>query len=300
MDVSEEPQLIHKKTYYLAAFSAMASPCELLIETDDIQRAQAIQNICYQEVKRIEHKFSRYIKGNLCDRLNTAMGETVDIDEECYKLLTFADACYTLSSGMFDITSGVLRRIWKFDGSDKIPSQSQIDQILPDIGWEKIRYSNQSLTMKKDMEIDFGGIGKEYAVSRTAQLCREQFPETSVLVNLGGDIEISVPRKNNEVWTVGVEDPTASDKTQGVLTIREGALATSGDSKRFLRRGKKKYSHILNPKTGWPVPGAPSSVTVAAQVCIQAGCLATIALLNGKNAEAFLQQQEVKYWCSAT
>lgn len=284
--------------YIRTQFSAMASPCELLIETQDRLLAEDLSLLATNEVRRIEEKFSRYRQDNLCYAINNAEGNSVAIDEECHRLLVFANTCYSISNGLFDITSGVLRRIWKFDGGDGIPSQKQIDELMPLIGWNKVEYSERQLIMPTGMEIDFGGIGKEYAVSSVAQLCRDKYPQVSVLINLGGDIEVTKPREHDGLWRVGVEDVTDQSIASGILTIKQGALATSGDTKRFLLKAGKRYSHILNPKTGWPVHGAPSSVTVATQMCVQAGCLATIASLKGSGAEKFLKQQDAKFWIS--
>ncbi len=288
----ESYTLSRNDSYFSASFHAMASPCELLIATTDEALAGEISERGVAEVKRIENKYSRYVKDNLCYAINNAKGKCTDIDEECYRLLTFAQTCFELSEGMFDLTSGVLRRVWTFDGSDRIPQQSDIDSILPFMGWEKVVFNERTIQMRSGMEIDFGGIGKEYAVSTVAEICKHTAPDVSVLINLGGDIQITKPRENGQPWLVGIENNTE------VIQIIEGALATSGDAKRYLLKNGKRYSHILNPKTGWPIQNAPASVTTLAPFCIQAGCLATLALLNGKKAEKFLKEQDVKYWCS--
>lgn len=285
-------ELNRRDTYFSSSFKAMASPCELLIASDDLALANTISKHSVAEVKRIERKFSRYLSDNLCYAINNAQGEHVAIDDECYRLFQFAHTCYDLSEGMFDLTSGVLRRAWHFDCSDNIPEQQQIDAVLPLVGWDKVTYDKHRIRMKPHMEIDFGGIGKEYAVSRIADICQHYAPDTSVLINLGGDIQITRPRKDGKAWLVGIEN------ADHVIPIHEGALATSGDSKRYLLKDGKRYSHILNPKTGWPIEQAPASITTTAPMCVQAGCLATLALLQGKDAEAFLAEQEVQYWCS--
>lgn len=278
----------------------MASPCDLLIEAapevSDLQ-LQALADIAFGEARRIEQKFSRYREDNLCFAINHSNGKPVAIDEECYRLLEFANECYTASEGLFDLTSGVLRKVWRFDGGNQIPRQKQIDELLSKIGWQKVDYTNEYLCMPEGMEIDFGGIGKEYAVSRVAQLCSENQGDLSIVVNFGGDIQITRPRHNNQLWTIGIENPDIENRAQGILKIVSGALATSGDARRFLLHNGRRYGHILNPRTGWPVINGPRSVTVAAQHCVQAGCLATMALLQGKYAEDFLKAQNVKYWC---
>lgn len=280
------------ESYFAASFRAMASPCEFLIDTLDESLAESLSAKGVAEVKRIEHKFSRYVKDNLCFAINTANGAPTPIDAECYRLLAFAQTCFDLSEGMFDLTSGILRRAWTFDCSDRIASQHQIDAVLPLVGWEKVGFNERSIHMSAGMEIDFGGIGKEYAVSAVADMCRTFAPDVSVLVNLGGDIQVTKPRKMSRPWHVGIENH------EHVIPIIQGALATSGDAKRYLLKNGKRYSHILNPKTGWPISNAPSSVTTYAPLCIQAGSLATLALLKGKHAERFLKSQDVKYWCT--
>ena len=288
----ETYSLTRHDTYFSASFYAMASPCEFLMATNDEGLAKHLAKLGVAEVKRIEHAYSRYAKDNLCFAINNANGKQVPIHGECYRLLSFAQTCYDLSDGMFDITSGVLRRAWHFDGSDRIPHQHDIDALLPLVGWEHVVFDEHSMQMKPNMEIDFGGIGKEYAVSTVADICREHAPDISVLVNLGGDIQITKPRDNKEPWRVGIEN------NEQVIPIIEGALATSGDTKRYLLKDGTRYSHILNPKTGWPIQQAPASITTFAPLCIQAGCLATLALLNGKNAEEFLNEQDITYWCT--
>ena len=113
-----------QQQYWLCTFTAMASPCELLfdIKTGDKNKIQTLANIAYQEAQRIEHKFSRYRDDNIVYAINHANGTSVKVDDETARLLDYADQLYQLSEGLFDISSGVFRRIWKFDGSDNIPS----------------------------------------------------------------------------------------------------------------------------------------------------------------------------------
>jgi thiamine biosynthesis lipoprotein len=278
-------------------FSAMASPCELLFDCQDHKLVHTLSKLAFTRTKEIEHKYSRYLSDNLMSRINSADGQKVDIDQETYRLLVFADTCYQLSDGLFDITSGVLRKAWKFDGSDNIPPHQQIEGLLAYIGWDKIQFDQQSITLPPGFELDFGGIGKEYAVDAVAGILLAQAPELSVLINFGGDIQLTRPRANKAFWQVGIEDPNKEENALRVLQISSGGLATSGDSKRFLLKDGERYSHILNPKTGYPICNAARSVTVAAQHCVQAGLLATLALLQGAEAENFLAQQGVKYWC---
>lgn len=200
-----------------------------------------------------------------------------------------------MSDGAFDITSGVLRKAWRFDGSANIPVKADVDKLLKFVGWKKVSYNSNSLLMKKGMEIDFGGIGKEYAVDRTVLLLSQK-TKAPFLVNYGGDLAVHGIRENNEAWQVGIEHPSFQASKPPMVTLKSGAIATSGDANRFLLKDNHRYSHILNVKTGWPVEQPPHSMTVAAPQCIQAGFLATLSLLQGANAEKFLKDQDILYW----
>lgn len=286
--------LEHKQNNWHGTFKAMASPCEVIIETDERDEAETIVKAVAAETWRIEKKFSRYSDDNITFKINNSNGEVIEVDAETARLLDFSDQLFHMSDGMFDVSSGVLRKVWRFDQSDNIPSQHQIDELLAVIGWDKVSWNNPELELAPGMEIDLGGLGKEYAVDRCAQLVREISP-ASALINLGGDITITQSRKDGTRWTIGriSSDPSAP---VGVIKLKQGALATSGDEHRFLEKDGKRYCHILNPKTGWPVEDPPHTVSVAAPTCIEAGMLSTFALLQGNKAEEFLKAQKVPYW----
>jgi thiamine biosynthesis lipoprotein len=287
--------LCAKENFYCAEFSAMASPCEVLIETHDKSLAMHLASMAQQEALRIERKYSRYRTDNLMYAINHQASPVV-IDEETHRLLEFADTCYQLSQGLFDITSGVLRKAWKFDGSDNIPSQAVITPLLKFVGWKKVKFSSEMIHLPPGFELDFGGIGKEYAVDRVATKLQQTAKETSVLVNFGGDIQVTCPRQNNAPWFVGIENPLTDNQGQSIVKIFSGGLATSGDARRFLQKDNQRYSHILDPTTGYPVIKPPRSVTVASANCTQAGLLATLTLLQGEGAETFIKQQGVTHW----
>ena len=281
-------------SFYVAGFSAMASLCEVLIETSDSELAAEIGNIVAKEAIRVERAFSRYRNDNLIFQINNSQGSSVHIDKELADLLQFADNCFNLSNGMFDITSGVLRKVWRFDGSDNIPSRKQAKALLPLIGWDKVEWNREKITLPKGMEIDLGGVGKEYAVDRAAMLVQE-VSSIPVLINFGGDLFSTKAPSYNDAWQVGVE-AIGGAKENALIQLKHGGLATSGDARRFLLKNGLRYSHVLNPKTAWPVSNAPSSVTVAAPRCIDAGFLSTMAMLQGKNANGFLEAQDLLFW----
>lgn len=276
-------------------FDAMASPCEVIVASNDSKLALTLGKLVASEVWRIEDKYSRYQLSSVCSAINNSCGKAIAIDQETYLLLNFADTCYQLSDGVFDITSGVLRQVWQFDGSENIPCDNEVKKSLENVGWHKVNFDQAQITMPDNMELDFGGIGKEYAVDR-AMIIANEFTQLPVLINLGGDLAANKPRQANTPWQVGIEHPGFIARKPMVVSLLKGALATSGDAKRFLRKDNVLYSHILNAKTGWPVVQAPRSITVVAPQCIQAGILATLALMRGAQAEAFLTEQKIKFW----
>ena len=279
------------------AFFAMGSPCELLCEAGNEKDAGDLTSLAANEAWRIEDHFSRYLTGNIVDRINTADGAEVDVDEETARLIDFATQLHKMSDGRFDITSGALRQIWTFDGGDHIPSASAVSAALQHVGWHRVTWTGTSITIPHGMEIDFGGVGKEYAVDRVAAALHEN-STVSCLVNFGGDLAVTAPPTTRPSWQIGIESLQGeSGGADRVISLATGALATSGDARRYLLCRGIRYSHIIDPSTGWPVAAAPRSITVAADTCVQAGMLSTLAMLNGADAEDFLSAQGVDFWC---
>lgn len=279
---------------HAVCFQAMASPCEILLSGCEPERALTLADPAAQESFRVERKFSRYRDDSVLAWIHRNRGTEVRVDAETASLLDFAAQGFEISGGLFDVTSGVLRRVWKFDGSDQIPQPQEVASLLRLIGFDKVTWRSPRLLLPVDMELDFGGFGKEYAVDRAydilASTCAVPF-----LVNFGGDLRASGP-PNNGSWQVGIERSDGDGIAAMLLELQRGALATSGDSHRFLLKDGVRYSHILDPRTGWPVAGAPRSVTVAASSCTEAGLLSTLALLQGEQAGGFLIEQGVRHW----
>jgi FAD:protein FMN transferase len=281
--------------HFVGRFAAMASPCELLLDTDDRASAAALLRTAEQEARRIERKFSRYRSDNLVHRINHSGGRPIRVDQEAALLIDYAATCHEVSDGMFDITSGALRRVWKFDGSDRVPSAAEVRAALRHVGWRRVTWEDSTLTLPAGMEIDLGGVGKEYAVDHTAVLLAAQTRD-SFLVNFGGDLFASGERRGGRPWVVGVDDPERTGEAALYrVEFARGGLATSGDARRFVLWKGKRLGHILDPRTGWPVEDAPRSVTVLGRTCLEAGSLSTLAYLQGPRAREFLEQQGVEF-----
>jgi len=281
---------------YHIGFSAMATPCEVRLETDDEGLAHRVAEAAEAEARRIEAKFSRYRSTSVVSQINRDGHCGLVVDEETANLLDCAAAFHLLSDGLFDVTSGVLRRVWKFDGSARVPDQEQVAAILPLVGWRKVKWDKPKLILPAGMELDFGGLAKEYAVDCVLSVVG-RLAEAPALVNFGGDLAVTGPRHDGSPWTVAIESVDEPRRMAGLLELTAGALATSGDARRYLFKNGVRYCHILDPRTGWPVRDPPRSVTVAAATCIEAGLTATLAMLKGSEAEEFLKREEIKSWC---
>ena len=273
----------------------MGSPCEVLLETASEDDARIAGDLVANEAWRIEDKFSRYRSDNIVHRINSADGAPTRVDEETARLLDFASTLHGLSDGKFDITSGVLRAVWTFDGSNRVPDRAAVGEVLGRVGWDHAIWESPDLVLQPGMEIDLGGIGKEYAVDRCRSLL-EGHIKVPALVNFGGDLAVTGPPVRRPAWKVAIEGAVANS-AQHLVDLRQGAIATSGDASRYVEKNGVRYGHILDPSTGWPIDGAPTSVTVAADTCTQAGMLSTLAMLRGHGAESFLEEQSVRFWC---
>ena len=194
----------HDEGYFALHYQALGGPCEVLFDHDDPAAVRLAASQAAAETWRIEEKFSRYRKGSVVGSINAALGSEIQLDDESCALIDYAHACHALSEGRFDITSGGLRRVWRFDGKGKLPSPRAVAACLPLIGWDKLRWQRPSLWLPKGMEIDLGGIGKEYAVDRVAQSLQAA-GMAHALVNFGGDLRVTGPRRDGRPWMIGIE-----------------------------------------------------------------------------------------------
>jgi len=279
----------------------MGGDCSLFLYASQEDIAESAAEAAMTEVWRIESAYSRYRVDNTLAEINRAAlrGASVEVNEETAGLLDYAFACYYKSNGLFDISSGILRKAWNFT-SGCLPKQDEIDLQLPLIGLDKVFWQAPKLEFSVcGMEFDFGGIGKEYAADRVADICQAMGIK-SALIELGGDIRVLGPHPDGSPWQIGIRHPRNLEESIRTLHVTSGAVATSGDYERYIEIDGKRYCHILNPLTGWPAVGM-SSVTVLAGQCLLAGSLATIAMLKGAAGPTWLSQLGVTHcWMDDT
>ncbi|HZP13413.1 MAG TPA: FAD:protein FMN transferase [Nevskiaceae bacterium] len=278
-------------------FKAMGSPCELKLYAEDRAQADAAADRATGEISRLERVYSRYRPDSVTTRINRSAGiaRGVDVDAETAGLLDYAASAYGESDGLFDLTSGVLRRAWDFR-SGRVPDRKRVEELLPLVGWDKIIWRRPRIVLPvAGMELDFGGFVKEYTADCAAQACRAAGIAHG-LVDLGGDIALIGPHPDGSAWRVGVQHPRDLANAIAYVELDQGAIATSGDYERFMEVDGTRYCHILNPRTGWPAQHL-ASVSVLAPQCLIAGTATTIAILKEEQGPAWLSELGLSHLC---
>ena len=277
------------------SFKAMGCPCELKFFHENDDQAQIVADLCIEEARRFEQKYSRYLASSVTSQINAAAGDKpIETDAETAALLDYADACFRESRGLFDITSGVLRQVWRHD-RQSLPEPQELVYWLGKLGWEKVERTAHTVFLpEKGMELDLGGLVKEYAADALAAILGNQGVEHG-LVSLGGDIATSGSMPGGEPWGIGISDPRSPGQAIAMVDLHQGAIATSGGYERFIEIDGKRYSHLLNPQTGFPAD-CLLSVTAVAPGAVVAGAICSIALLmEQQEGLDFLAESGVRY-----
>lgn len=269
---------------YRVGLRALGGPAELQIGAEHDAQAQAWVRAVVEELQRIEAKFSRYRSDSWIARLNAAAGgEALEADDETLALLDEAQALHRASDGAFDATCGALRGLWRF-GSDAVGGEAQppdpeaLAAARARVGWARVqRVGRQVRLPEPGMALDLGGIGKEHAVDRACAVLLAAGARHA-LVNLAGDCRALGSRPDGQPWSVGVAHPRVAGQLLAQLPLAEASVCTSGDYARgFVHQGRR-YSHVLDARSGWPVRHW-ASVSVLADSAAEAGRLATLAML---------------------
>jgi len=280
----------------------MGGPARLVLNSKHGQKLD-LENIAKQLrtlLGAMESRYSRYRAGSIVSVINQRAGSGIftELDPETKALLELAGRLWDESGGLFDITSGPLRQAWDFrakGGADP----AQIKPALALVGWEQIEWRESSLHLPTPgMEIDLGGLAKEYAADSAVSLMRD-LNVTSAMIELAGDVATIGDSEDSTPWRVGIQDPEGTGSLCAVQ-LSNAAVATSGNYARHIGFEGKQYGHLLNPKTGWPVEG-PTSVSVVDSHCLTAGAVATVACLQAeKAARAWLEHAALPWLMVST
>ena len=266
------------------AFPALGTMCEVqdAAPGGDAQAA-GFERAAIAWVNRFEATYSRFRPESVVSRINAAAGRAwIDIDAEMEGLLQLCDTLHFMTQGVLDPTMLPLIKLWNYKAeTPRIPSAAEIAEARARVGWKKVqRAPGKVFLPEPGMALDFGGFGKEYAVDVTAQIAGDH-GITSALVDFGHDLRAVGAPPDRPAWHIGLEDPQKPGTASSSIAVVGKGVASSGDYiRRFVVEGKR-YGHIIDPRSGWPVANGCTQATVVASSCLQAGVLSTTAFVLG-------------------
>jgi len=255
---------------------------------------QNVLNEAQEMCEHFEQLFSRTIATSDVARINAAAGEVVEVDSQTAELVRLALGYCERSDGLFDITIGAVSELWDF-AEGVVPSDEAIADALPHVGWQRVVVGQNSVRLEDpDARIDLGGIAKGYITDRLMELYAAR-GVTDAFVNLGGNVAVMGRNSEGRAWNVGVRDPDDASGTQVVATISTegGSLVTSGLYERSFEKDGKRYWHILDPRTGYPVQTDVVSASVYARASIDGdGFTKPLFMMERDDALAFVESHE--------
>jgi len=263
----------------------MGNRFEISVVSDDANWAEQKIDIAIAEIKRIEKLFTTFDEGSQTNLINRNAGiHSVKVDREVYNLVARSLKISELTQGAFDITYGSIdKRFWNFDVSmTSLPDAATAKQTVRLINYRNVILDEKAGTVylkNKGMRIGFGGIGKGYAADR-AKYILQQEGVASGIVNAAGDLITWGTQPNGSQWTVGIADPNIKHHPFSYLNISNMAVATSGNYEKYAIINGEKYSHTIDPKTGFPVSGI-KSVTIISPNAELADAMATPVMVLG-------------------
>ncbi len=265
-------------------FPALGTTCEVQYAAGggDAQAA-GFERAAVAWVNAFEAKFSRFRPDSLLSRINAAAGrDWVETDAETEALLQLCDTLHFMTQGVLDATALPLIQLWNYKAeSPRIPAAAEISAARALVGWKKVQRAEGKVFLpERGMALDFGGFGKEYAVDFVAQLAVDHGLPCA-LVDFGHDLRAIGAPPGRPAWHVGLEDPQKPGATSGSVALVGRGIASSGDYIRGFTVDGKRFGHIIDPRTGWPVANGCVQATVIAGSCLQAGVLSTTAFVLG-------------------
>ncbi|EDP71755.1 Membrane-associated lipoprotein involved in thiamine biosynthesis [Flavobacteriales bacterium ALC-1] len=279
LSLSTVGQETHKQVLKL-----MGSRFDITVVAKDSIEATKYINIAVDEISRIEKLISSWDENSQTSKINRNAGiKPVKVDKELFDLVKRAVQISKLTNGAFDISYASMDRIWKFDGSMKtMPSDETIKKSVEKVGYENIVLNEQDLSVYlklEGMKIGFGAIGKGYAADKSKVLLKDLGVKSGI-INASGDMNTWGKQTTGEDWQVGIKNPLNKNKVFTLLPVYERAVVTSGNYEKYVELNGKRYSHIIDPRTGYPSSGIVS-VSVFSASAELADALATSIFVMG-------------------
>lgn len=278
----------------------MGSRFDITVVANDEAQGNAYIDTAVTEISRIEKLISSWDEHSQTSAINNNAGiQPVQVDPELFQLIQRALGISKLTDGAFDISYAAMDRIWKFNGSMTVmPSEETIKASVAKVGFKNIVLDAEQNTVflkLTGMKIGFGAIGKGYAADKAKALLQAK-GAVSGIINASGDMNTWGKQPNGEEWKVAITNPMDKTKSYGLLPITDGAVVTSGDYEKYVTFNGKRYTHIIDPRTGYPASGI-LSVTVFAPKAELADALATSIFVMGKEVGINLVNQLPKVAC---
>jgi thiamine biosynthesis lipoprotein len=275
-------QIVHKRRLML-----LASPFEVTVVAKDTVAANVYIDMAIAEVKRIENQVSDWIPTTQVSLVNKNAGiQPVKVDDEVYGLIERAMKVSQVTDGAFDVSYASMDKIWKFDGSMKeMPTPEAIKKSVERIGYKKVIMDPVAKTVylrDTGMKIGLGGIAQGYIADMIKDLLFSKGC-TSGIVNVSGDINAWGKQPDGKPWSVAIVNPMNKNKVFATFPLEDSAVETSGSYEKYVTFNGKRYSHIIDPRTGYPAQGVVS-VSVFAKRTEVADALATGVFVMGIEA----------------
>ncbi len=275
---------ISSQQMYRRTLKLMGTRFDISVVEKDSVNGNFYIDLAINEISRIEKLISSWDKDSQTSAINSNAGiAPVKVDEELFGLIKRSLAISKLTDGAFDISYASMDKIWKFDGSMKaMPSDKEIKASVEKVGYQNIILNEENKTVflkLKGMKIGFGAIGKGYAADKAKQLLISK-GVTAGIMNASGDMNTWGKQPNGDFWKVAITNPLNKKNSFGLLPIKSGAVVTSGNYEKYQVFNGKRYSHIIDPRTGYPASGI-ISVTVFAPKAELADALATSIFVMG-------------------
>ena len=272
----------------------MGSSFEITVVAEDEDFAKESLAIAKKEIIRIENLISSWDQKSETSRINRNAGiAAVEVSKELFDLIFRAQQISKLSSGAFDLTFAAIDKLWNFDGREsEMPNPDALKASVFNIGYQLIELDEESLTVflpKKGMKIGFGAIGKGYAADRAKQLLVER-GVLGGIINASGDMNTWGTKPDGSSWTIGIVNPMNNKKVFSWFSLEHNAVVTSGDYEKFTQINGRRYSHIIDPRTGIPSQGIVSCTIFAGKAEL-ADAIATAIFVMGVESGLFLIDQ---------
>ena len=272
----------------------MGSSFEITVVAEDEDFAKESLAIAKKEIIRIEDLISSWDQKSETSRINRNAGiAAVEVSKELFDLIFRAQQISKLSSGAFDLTFAAIDKLWNFDGKEsEMPNPDTLKASVFNIGYQLIELDEESLTVflpKKGMKIGFGAIGKGYAADSAKQLLVER-GVLGGIINASGDMNTWGTKPDGSSWTIGIVNPMNNKKVFSWFSLEHNAVVTSGDYEKFTQINGRRYSHIIDPRTGIPSQGIVSCTVFAGKAEL-ADAIATAIFVMGVESGLFLIDQ---------